>query len=61
MTERPAVRGSVPHLLLSFGITTVFGPTELPLFRHFPDDFLYVFRVQESGVRGIARLCAGNR
>jgi benzoylformate decarboxylase len=55
--EIPTVRDSVVRLLREFGITTIFGnpgSTELPLFRHFPDDFRYVLGLQESVVLGMA-------
>jgi len=38
-------------VLRAAGMTTVFGnpgSTELPMFRHFPDDFRYVLGLQES-------------
>ena len=54
---RPTVRDSVIDLLRRFGMTSIFanpGSTELPLFRHFPDDFRYVLGLQEAVVVGMA-------
>ena len=51
------VRDAVCDLMRRFGMTTVFGnpgSTELPLFRHFPDDFRYVLGLQEAVVVGMA-------
>ena len=51
------VREAVYALLREFGLTTVFGnpgSTELPMFRHFPDDFRYVLGLQESVVVAMA-------
>src|SRR5665811_1853571 len=57
MIGETTVRNSVMSLLRSFGMTTVFGnpgSTELPMFRHLPDDFRYVLGLQESIVVGMA-------
>src|SRR5665811_1991099 len=54
---RPTVRDLVINLLRRFGMTSIFanpGSTELPLFRHFPDDFRYVLGLQEAVVVGMA-------
>ncbi|WP_159008597.1 benzoylformate decarboxylase [Bradyrhizobium sp. S69] len=54
---KPTVRESVIDLLRRFGMTSIFanpGSTELPLFRHFPDDFRYVLGLQEAVVVGMA-------
>ena len=54
---KPSVRESVIDLLRRFGMTSIFanpGSTELPLFRHFPDDFHYVLGLQEAAVVGMA-------
>jgi benzoylformate decarboxylase len=51
------VRDVVIDLLRQLGMTTMFGnpgSTELPLLRHFPDDFRYVLGLQESVVVGMA-------
>lgn len=51
------VRDAAFALLREFGLTTVFGnpgSTELPMFRHFPDDFRYVLGLQESVVVAMA-------
>ena len=51
------VREAVYALLRELGLTTVFGnpgSTELPMFRHFPDDFRYVLGLQESVVVAMA-------
>ena len=54
---KPTVRDLVINLLRRFGMTSIFanpGSTELPLFRHFPDDFRYVLGLQEAVVVGMA-------
>jgi len=51
------VRDAVFALLRDFGMTTIFGnpgSTELPMFKHFPDDFRYVLALQESIALGMA-------
>src|SRR2546428_3086527 len=51
------VRTAVLALLRAFGMTSIFGnpgSTELPLFRHFPEDFRYVLGLQEGVVVGMA-------
>ncbi len=51
------VRDAVIDLLRQFGMTSIFGnpgSTELPMFRHFPDDFRYVMGLQEAVVVGMA-------
>ncbi len=53
----PTVRDAVVNLLRRLKMTSVFanpGSTELPLFRHFPDDFRYVLGLQEAVVVGMA-------
>lgn len=53
----PTVREAVLALLREFGIRTVFGnpgSTELPMFRHYPEDFDYVLGLQEAVVVGMA-------
>ena len=53
----PTVRDAVIDLLRRLNMTSVFanpGSTELPLFRHFPDDFRYVLGLQEAVVVGMA-------
>jgi benzoylformate decarboxylase len=57
VTDAVTVREAVYALLRDFGLTTVFGnpgSTELPMFRHFPDDFRYVLGLQESVVVAMA-------
>ncbi len=52
-----SVREAVMQLLRAFRMTTIFGnpgSTELPMFRHFQDDFRYVLGLQESVVVGMA-------
>ena len=56
-TSQTTVRDAVIDLLRRFGMTRVFGnpgSTELPLFRHFPEDFSYVLGLQEAVVVGMA-------
>src|SRR6202162_5788605 len=51
------VRAAVLDLLRAFGMTSISGnpgPTELPLFRAFPEDFRYVLGLQEAVVVGMA-------
>ncbi|MFB0628950.1 benzoylformate decarboxylase [Streptomyces sp. AB3(2024)] len=51
------VRESVLDVLRTRGMTTVFGnpgSTELPMLKHFPDDFRYVLGLQEAVVVGMA-------
>jgi benzoylformate decarboxylase len=51
------VREAAFQFLRAVGMTTIFGnpgSTELPMFRHFPDDFRYVLGLQESLVVGMA-------
>src|ERR1700693_475150 len=51
------VRAAVLDLLRAFGMTSIFGnpgSTELPLCRHFPEDFRYVLGLQEAAVVGMA-------
>lgn len=53
----PTVRDAVIDLLRRLDMTSIFanpGSTELPLFRHFPDDFRYVLGLQEAVVVGMA-------
>lgn len=45
------VREAIYDLMRAFGMTTVFGnpgSTELPFFRHWPDDFRYILGLQEA-------------
>ena len=54
---RPTVREAVIDLLRGFGVTSIFanpGSTELPLFRHFPNDFRYILGLHEAVVVGMA-------
>jgi benzoylformate decarboxylase len=54
---KPTVREAVIDLLRRLGMTSIFanpGSTELPLFRHFPNDFRYVLGLQEAVVVGMA-------
>lgn len=51
------VRKAAFALFRGFGMTTIFGnpgSTELPMFKHFPDDFRYVLALQESIAVGMA-------
>ncbi|MFD8293632.1 thiamine pyrophosphate-binding protein, partial [Streptomyces lavendulae] len=51
------VRESVLDVLRTRGMTTVFGnpgSTELPMLKHFPEDFRYVLGLQEAVVVGMA-------
>ncbi|OWT60417.1 benzoylformate decarboxylase [Candidimonas nitroreducens] len=51
------VRDAVYALMREFGTNKIFGnpgSTELPMFRHFPDDFEYVLGLQEATVVGMA-------
>lgn len=51
------VRDAVYALMREFGAQKIFGnpgSTELPMFRHFPDDFEYVLGLQEATVVGMA-------
>jgi benzoylformate decarboxylase len=51
LSKEVTVRDATFALLRELGLTTVFGnpgSTELPMFRHFPDDFRYVLGLQES-------------
>ncbi len=55
--SRPTVRDAVIKFMRHFGMTAIFGnpgSTELPLFRHFPEDFRYVLGLQESVVVAMA-------
>jgi benzoylformate decarboxylase len=51
------VRDATIRLLRSLGLTTIFGnpgSTELPFFRHWPDDFRYILGLQEASVVAMA-------
>src|ERR1700687_4795721 len=51
------VRAVTINLLRSLGLTTIFGnpgSTELPFFKHWPDDFRYILGLQESSAVAMA-------